>query len=104
MHTLVGPWHILIYWIEVIDNLHIPTMRTIAETAEIFHLPVHFVRQKVNSGEVVAVRAGKKFLVNVEKFAEFLNGELSPMPLHLAEKQGESAAYSAKITPIPRDL
>ena len=86
------------------DNLHIPTMRTIAETAEIFHLPVHFVRQKVNSGEVVAVRAGKKFHVKVEKFAEFLNGELSPMPLHLEEKQGERAAYSAKITPIPLDL
>ena len=86
------------------DNLHIPTMRTIAETAELFHLPIHFVRQKVNAGEVVAVRAGRKFLVNVEKFSEFLNGELSPMPLRLAEKQGESAAYSAKITPIARDL
>ena len=86
------------------SDIHIPTMRTIAETAEIFHLPVHFVRQKVNAGEVVAVRAGKKFLVNIEKFAEFLNGELSPMPLCLGEKQCESAAYSAKIIPIPRDL
>lgn len=86
------------------DDIHIPTMRTIAETAEIFHLPVHFVRQKVNAGEVVAVRAGKKFLINIEKFADFLNGELAPMPLRLAEKQGESTAYSAKITPIPRDF
>ena len=70
------------------NDIHIPIMRTIAETAEIFHLPVHFVRQKVNAGEVVVVRAGKKFLVNIEKFAEFLNGDLSPMPLRLSEKKG----------------
>ncbi len=58
------------------DNaVHIPTMRTIKETAEMFKLPVHFVREKVNSGEVVAVRAGRKYLVNVERFADYLNGE-----------------------------
>ncbi len=58
------------------DNVvQIPTMRTIKETAELFKLPVHFVREKVNSGEVVAVRAGRKYLVNVERFADYLNGE-----------------------------
>ena len=51
----------------------IPTMENIKKTAEIFGLPEHFVRAKVASGEVVAVRAGKRFLVNVEKFAEYLN-------------------------------
>ena len=55
------------------EPLKIPTMLTIKETAEMFKLPIHFVRQKVNSGEVVAVRAGRKFLVNAEKFAEYLN-------------------------------
>lgn len=54
--------------------VHIPRMETIKKTAEIFGLPVHFVREKVNSGEVVAVRAGRKFLVNVERFADYLNG------------------------------
>lgn len=88
------------------DDVHIsiPTMRTINETAKIFNLPPHFVRQKVLAGEVVAVRAGKKFLVNIEKFTEFLNGEFSAMPLRLAEKKGEGAAQSATISPIPRDL
>lgn len=55
------------------DTLHIPRMETIKKTAELFGLPVHFVRNKVSSGEVIAVRAGKRFLVNVDKFAEYLN-------------------------------
>ncbi len=55
------------------EPLKIPTMLTIKETAEMFKLPIHFVRQKVNSGEVVAVRAGRKILVNAEKFADYLN-------------------------------
>ncbi len=54
-------------------NLIIPRMETIKKTAEIFGLPVHFVRTKVNSGEVVAVRAGRRYLVNVDRFAEYLN-------------------------------
>lgn len=54
-------------------ELKIPHMETIRRTAEIFGLPVHFVRGKVSSGEVVAVRAGRRFLVNVDKFAEYLN-------------------------------
>ncbi len=56
------------------DVLKIPQMETIKNTAALFKLPVHFVRQKVNSGEIVAVRAGNKYLVNVDKFAEYLNG------------------------------
>lgn len=55
------------------NDIKIPRMRTIKETAEIFGLPVHFVREKVSAGEVVAVRAGRRFLVNVDKLAEYLN-------------------------------
>ncbi len=55
------------------EVLAIPRMETIKRTAELFGLPVHFVRAKVASGEIVAVRAGKRFLVNVNKFAEYLN-------------------------------
>ena len=56
------------------DNaLKVPRMETIKKTAEIFGLPEFFVRQKVLSGEVVFVRAGKKYLVNLDKFAEYLN-------------------------------
>lgn len=55
------------------NEIKIPRMETIAKTAEIFGLPVHFVRAKVKNGEVVAVNAGRRYLVNVDKFAEFLN-------------------------------
>lgn len=73
------------------NDIKIPRMRTIKETAELFDLPLHFVRQKVSSGEVVAVRAGRRFLVNVDKFAEYLNSNTIPQ---------ESEANSGKIQPI----
>ena len=60
------------------DNIRIPRMRSIKETAELFDLPLHFVRQKVSSGEVVAVRAGRRFLVNIDKFAEYLDSNTIP--------------------------
>lgn len=78
------------------DTLHIPRMETIKKTAELFGLPVHFVRSKVSSGEVVAVRAGKRFLVNVDKFAEYLNS--STVQPSGASEQTEAAP---RITPIP---
>lgn len=78
------------------DTLHIPRMETIKKTAELFGLPVHFVRSKVSSGEVVAVRAGKRFLVNVDKFAEYLNS--STVQPSGAPEQTKAAA---RITPIP---
>lgn len=53
--------------------MSIPRMETIKETAKLFNLPEYFVRQKVSCGEVVAVKAGKKYLVNIDKFAEYLN-------------------------------
>lgn len=68
-----------------------PRMETIKATAALFNLPVHFVRQKVSAGEVVAVRAGKKFLVNVDRFKEYLESNtIQP------EKQNEPVG----ITPI----
>lgn len=55
------------------NDIKIPRMRTIKETAELFDLPVNFVRQKVNNGEIVAVRAGRRFLVNIDKLVEYLD-------------------------------
>lgn len=54
-------------------TITVPRMETISNTAKIFGLPVYFVKTKVLEGEVVAVRAGRKTLVNVDKFAEYLN-------------------------------
>lgn len=53
--------------------MSIPRMETIKETARLFNLPEYFVRRKVLSGEIAAVRTGRKYLVNVDKLAEYLN-------------------------------
>ena len=53
----------------------LPDMRTIRQTAERFRLPVHFVRQAVKNGDVVAVQAGRKcFYVNQASMIAYLNG------------------------------
>ena len=73
------------------NNIRVPRMRTIKETAELFSLPVHVIRQKVSNGEIVAVRAGRRFLVNVDRFSEYLNTCTIPQ---------ERKAESGKIQPI----
>ena len=73
------------------NDIKIPRMRTIKETAELFGLPVNFVRQKVNNGEIVAVRAGRRFLVNIDRFSEYLD---------TCTISQESEADSGKIQPI----
>ena len=78
------------------NTLHIPRMETIKKTAELFGLPVHFVRSKVSSGEVVAVRAGKRFLVNVDKFAEYLNSS-TVQPSRAPEQ-----SKTARLEPLGR--
>lgn len=72
-----------------------PRMESIKKTAEIFGLPVHFVRCKVASGDVVAVRAGKRFLVNVDKFAEYLNTSTIS-----TDAKDNEAANSSRVSPI----
>ena len=57
------------------DNLHnnIPTMLTIKETAQRTKLPVHFVRKLCWEKKVPYLRVGKKYLIPLEKFCDFLN-------------------------------
>lgn len=76
-------------------SLIIPRMETIKKTAEIFGLPIHFVRCKVASGEVVAVRAGRRFLVNVDRFADYLNGATIA-----ASQTNDEAAKDSRVSPI----
>lgn len=78
------------------ENTKIPHMETIKKTAKLFGLAEYFVRQKVLSGEIVAVKAGCKYLVNVDKFAEYLNTH--------TEGAGEQDTGACGIKPIPDDL
>jgi len=58
--------------------IKLPQMRTIDEIAAEFNVARHFVRQAVLHKRCVYVLAGKKYLVNRDKFAEWLNtGEQS---------------------------
>ncbi|MCH5348672.1 MAG: hypothetical protein J1E40_05065 [Oscillospiraceae bacterium] len=84
---------------EIKRSRSIPRMETIKNTAKLFGLPEHLVRQKVLSGEVVAISAGRRYLVNVDKFAEYLNSNT----ISTSADQEESTEYTA-IRPIPVKL
>ena len=54
----------------MIHNL--PQMETINKTAKITNLPKYFVRQLVLQRKIKYVKAGKKYLVNVDNLIEYL--------------------------------
>lgn len=56
-------------------SLTIPRMATLREAADLTGLSYGFLRQKALGGEIVAIRAGRKFLVNVDRLIDYLNGE-----------------------------
>jgi len=61
------------------NSTTISTMKTIAETAKHFNLPGHFVRRAVLEGKVTYVKSGSKYLINIERFAEWLcTGDQAP--------------------------
>ena len=84
---------------EITVSRTVPRMETIKNTAKLFGLPEHLVRQKVLSGEVVAISAGRRYLVNVDRFAEYLNTNKLPAP----DGQDEHAEQTG-IRPIPVNL
>ena len=51
----------------------LPRMRTIKETAEITGLHEYHIRQLVKQNRIVYITAGRKTLVNLDKFIDFLN-------------------------------
>ncbi|WP_079988125.1 helix-turn-helix domain-containing protein [Anaerotruncus rubiinfantis] len=71
----------------------IPRMVTIKEAAKATGLAEHHVRQLVLSGRVVAVKAGKKYLVNLDRLIEYLN------TAHVGDDMGEQYG---KIRPVDR--
>lgn len=84
---------------EIMVSRTVPRMETIKITAKIHGLPEHLVRQKVLSGEVVAIKAGRRYLVNVDKFTEYLNTNKLPAPY----EQDDPTEHNS-IRPIPTSL
>lgn len=52
----------------------IPKMRTIKETSNETNIPYHTIRKWCLEGKITYIKAGTKYLVNLDKLIEFLNG------------------------------
>lgn len=93
-------------------TISVPTMLTIKEAAKTFKLSEYFLRRAVNEGQIVAIRAGKKILINAEKLAEYLNNNTisNPEAINTNNKICSPINTSKKsyisprpyITPIPK--
>lgn len=57
------------------EQTKIPTMIGIKETAKRTGLAQHYIRQLCIEGKIIHVNCGKKYLINLEKFIEYLNQE-----------------------------
>lgn len=55
------------------QEIKVPTMLPIKETAKITGVAEYYIRQLVAGNEICFVKAGKKYLINLEKFVEYLN-------------------------------
>lgn len=76
-----------------------PLMLTIKDTAAEWGLPVHYVREKVLSGEFFAVKAGKKYLVNQEIVRAYLFGEKTA-PTDENKDIGAAVGDTLRMSPI----
>lgn len=58
------------------ENREIPEMVTVVELSKRSGLSQYYIRQLLKKNRISHVKCGKKYLINVEKFSEFLqNGE-----------------------------
>ena len=57
----------------IAKEYNVPTMMTINEVSERTGVAPYRIRQLYLDGKIVGFRAGKKILINLERFCEFLN-------------------------------
>ena len=57
------------------NYMTIPTMITIKECADRTGLSYDFIRKLCLQDKIVYIKTGKKFLINLEKLVQYLNGE-----------------------------
>lgn len=56
-----------------IKDYQIPEMVTISELSERTGLPYSFIRKLCIQNKIVHIRSGNKYLINFNRFLEFLN-------------------------------
>lgn len=52
-----------------------PRMLTIKQTVAETNLPYEFIRQLCLQNKIVYIKTGNKYLINLDKFIDYLNGE-----------------------------
>lgn len=57
------------------DKQRIPTMLSIRDTQKLTGLSYVHIRHLIETGEVKYVKAGRKYLVNLESLIAYLNNE-----------------------------
>ncbi|MEG1953972.1 MAG: excisionase family DNA-binding protein [Hydrogenoanaerobacterium sp.] len=62
------------------DNF-IPKMVTIKEAAKATGLAEYHVRQLCINSEITAVKTGKKYLINLDRFVDYLNTPPASVPV-----------------------
>lgn len=73
----------------------IPTMKTLKEAAQITGLSYDHLRKLCLQDKIVYVRAGSKFLINMEKLVDFLN---------TGEKPEQLKAISNEIAELRKEI
>lgn len=59
-----------------------PRMRTILETAEITGVAAYRIRVLCKTGQICALQCGSRWLINLDKFIEYLNApQEAPRPV-----------------------
>lgn len=59
---------------EYTDTSNLPKMKTLKEMAELTGLSYTALRNLCMEKKIVHIRAGKKYLVNYDRFVDYLNG------------------------------
>lgn len=54
---------------------NIPRMLTVRQTVEATGLPERFIRRLCTSSEIVTVKSGCKYLINLDRLIDYLNGQ-----------------------------
>lgn len=55
------------------NDMVLPIMLTVKQTADAFGIAQHYARQLALSGQVRAVRAGRKILINQRSVVDYFN-------------------------------
>ncbi len=74
------------------EQILVPRMATINEASEITGLAKYFIRQLAVTGKIRTIKAGKKYLINVDKLIDYLNNS------------GDNEAESDNNTPTIRRI